>query len=68
MRIDGDVSDLFFNLDFEDLKIYHRNGGFLHFDEGKLRDRAQWFSNAIYRVSGRLWSVDDILRDFRARV
>ena len=69
MTLDGDVSDLFFNLDFEDCKRYDpRTKEFTDFDEDKLRERATWFTQALYRVSGRLWSVDDVLADFKVRL
>lgn len=67
--IDPWISDLFFNLDFEDAKLADKDGQFVGWDRTIMRDRARWFYAALEHLMFRTPpSPDAILADFYARV
>jgi hypothetical protein len=64
------VSDLFFNLDHDDAKIYDTKRQFLGWDREKMIERARWFRTALDHIMevGDPPTVEAILIDFYARV
>lgn len=67
MRIDGHVSDLFFNLDHDDARLME-NGHFVNFDDEKMLEQAEWFARSIGHIGGPVYQPAEIVADFYARV
>lgn len=67
-KIDGNISDLFFNLDLEAATIKTADGEFAGFDDDKLRAEAAWFLNCLDRLGVPIPSADDLIADFHSRV
>jgi len=68
VRIDGNISDLFFNLDLEATVVKDANGKFVCFDDDKLRAEAGWFIECLDRLNVAVPSIDELIADFYARV
>lgn len=65
--IDGNVSDLFFNLNHSDNAVYE-DGKFSHYDDEKLNEEAKWFCSAIARIGGPSYEPADVIADFYKRL
>jgi hypothetical protein len=68
MRIDGNISDLFFNTDVSVAAIHDERGQFVEWDHNKLRDEAQMFLNCLARLNVPIPSIDDLTADFYGRI
>lgn len=68
MRIDGNISDLFFNHDHGDISVMNEDSQFDHYDDDKLRASALDFIGYLERLNVATPSVDDLVADFYARV
>lgn len=67
MRIDGSISDLFFNTDFDNCRIM-TEGKFVGRDDAKLREEAESFLGCVERLGIEAPTADELLVDFHARV
>jgi hypothetical protein len=67
-HIDGNASDLFFNLDFDDAIEHDQRGNFEGFDGERMREKADWFVESLSRLGGPTIASDDLLADFYSRV
>ena len=65
--IDGDISDLFFNLDLAAAKVKTADGKFAGWDDKSLRAEAEWFLAALDRLGVGAPSIDDLIADFHGR-
>ena len=67
MKVDANISDLFFNTDLQGTKIMDR-GQFVGFDEPKLREEARVFLACLKRLNVPVPSVEDLIADFYGRI
>lgn len=71
VRVDANISDLFFNRDLEAAKLYDTKGGprmFVGYDDEKLRDEAQMMLESLTRLGVAVPSADDLIADFYDRL
>jgi len=67
MRINSDISDIFFNTDLE--HCFSGGGGDLSFDRAKLKVEAQLLIDSLHRLGVSVTpSSDDLVDDFLGRV
>lgn len=67
IRIDTNISDLFFNTDLSDTRVME-NGQFARYDEGKMRTEAELFLGCLERLGVPVPSPEDLVADYYARV
>lgn len=68
MKINGNISDLFFNTDLEDTKKKDAHGNFNGFDEEKLNEEASSFLASLQWLGVEVPSCEDLIADFYARL
>lgn len=69
MAINGDISDLFFNRDFDHCAEYEgQSRTFTGYNADKLREEAVTFLQNLNRLGVLTPTVDELLTDFHARV
>lgn len=67
-RVNGNISDLFFNTDHDGATIMEQ-GKFAGFDDSKLRDDAEMFLGCLDRLGlTDLPSAPELVQDFHGRV
>jgi hypothetical protein len=66
--VDGNISDLFFNLDHSSNKITDTRGHFVGFDSVKLAEEADWFLDALQRLGVAIPEKKDLIEDFLKRI
>lgn len=66
-RVDTDISDLFFNHDLSECKLFNK-GVFEGYDEDKLRQEAELFLASLSRLGVHTPSSDALIRDFYDRI
>lgn len=67
MKVDGNISDLFFNTDLSDTRIMEK-GQFVGYDEEKMKTEAALFLACLDRLGVATPSVEDMISDYFARV
>lgn len=70
MSINGHVSDLFFNLNTDDIeRPRDSKGTFAGYDQGKLLDKADWFLTSMAGAGcAALPTAAELVDDFKGRV
>ena len=68
MIVNTDISDLFFNYDLTEAKVYHQNGVFSHFNEDKLFEIAKEFLNSLRRLGIECPTARQLIDDFFERI
>ena len=68
MAIDMNISDLFFNTDFDHCEVCDLKGNFLHYDEQKLADEAQVFLACLERLNVEVPKSDELIANFYERL
>jgi hypothetical protein len=69
MKIDGNISYLFFNTELSVAELpTDRDGVFQGYDETKLHDEAEIFLGCLGRLGVATPSVDDLIADFYSRI
>lgn len=68
MRVDANISDLFFNTDLSQTKLKDDRGHFTGYDEDKLKEEAQLFLSALDRLGVATPSVEDLIADYYGRI
>lgn len=66
--INGDISDLFFNRDFEHCRINNAQGNFVDWDGGKLHTEAEEFLASLGRLGVDVPRVADLIANFKNRI
>jgi hypothetical protein len=67
MRINGDISDLFFNTDHNSAE-YDSNKRFVGYNHDKLREAAELFLLSLERLGVAVPTVDELTADFYGRI
>lgn len=67
-RINGDISDLFFNTDLDTARTYDDKKQFAGFDEKKLYDEAMAFLGCLTRLGVDTPTADDLIADLYRRL
>lgn len=67
-RIDGNISDLFFNTDLGAARINNGDGQFVGFDDAVLREEATQFLACLDRLGVPIPAVNDLIDDFHRRL
>lgn len=66
-RINGDISDLFFNHDHGEIAVME-DGEFVEYDDNKLRASARDFIGYLERLNVAVPDVDELVADFYGRI
>lgn len=68
IRINGDISDLFFNHDHGEIAVME-DKVFSHYDDAKLRESARDFIGYLERLNvSDIPILDDLVADFYGRI
>lgn len=67
LRVDANISDLFFNTDLSNTRIMER-GQFVDYDEDKLKEEAQMFLSSLDRLGVATPSVEELIADYYGRI
>lgn len=69
MTVDGNISDLFFNLDHDHAKKHDNHGNFVEFDADSLNTSAIWFLKTLRTLGvSDIPSPQELVNDFYDRV
>lgn len=66
--VDANISDLFFNTNFDGCVVKDAKGRFSHYDELKLSDEAASFLGCLERLNVAIPSSTDLIADFYKRI
>lgn len=68
MRVDQNISDLFFNTDISDAVLKDEKGQFAGYDQWALKNEADVFLACLDRLGVAAPTSDELLADFYARI